>query len=125
MLYTSYFAIDGQNPNAIAISASQPQFYQGPVYNLLAPPMELVLKVKQGKIDHDQYTEQYFATLRQRNVTPEKVLYDIEDQSIMLCYEKFSDFCHRHLVAQWINDHFNETVVVEKSLENHYNLFDY
>lgn len=125
MLYTSYFAIDGNNPNAIAISASQPEFYQGPIYNPLAPPMELVLKVKNGQIDHDQYTEQYFATLRKRNVTPEKVLNDIDDQSILLCYEKATDFCHRHLVAQWINQHYDEMIVVEKSLENYYTLLQF
>lgn len=123
MLYTSYYAIDGKHPDAVAISATQPDFYEGPVYNLLAPTMEMVLASKNGQIDHDEYTKQYFELLHKRNVTPDKVLKDIRQQSIMLCYEKSTDFCHRHLVAQWINQYYNDTIVIEKSLQNYYRSF--
>lgn len=33
---------------------------------------------------------------------PEEIYNDLKDK-ILLCYEKPSDFCHRHLVAKWLN----------------------
>ena len=29
------------------------------------------------------------------------------DTIALVCYEKPSDFCHRHLVAKWINENTN------------------
>ena len=27
------------------------------------------------------------------------------DGDVMLCYEKPSDFCHRHILAAWLTEH--------------------
>ena len=35
------------------------------------------------------------------------------DQIILLCYEKPDDFCHRHLVAQWLTEHGYDTQEIE------------
>ena len=39
----------------------------------------------------------------------ESVYRDLEklsngDDCVLLCYEKSGDFCHRHLVANWLSD---------------------
>jgi hypothetical protein len=31
-----------------------------------------------------------------------EVLRDLGDDAVLLCYEKPGQFCHRHLVAQWL-----------------------
>ena len=55
-------------------------------------------------------------------LTVESVLADIAnlsggelDKVILLCYEKPTDFCHRHLVADWINKHKGANFIVEWS----------
>ncbi len=37
------------------------------------------------------------------------------DKVILLCYEKPAAFCHRHLVADWINKHKGINFIVEYS----------
>lgn len=42
------------------------------------------------------------------NLSPNAVVYELTKMAdghdvVLLCYEKASDFCHRHLVADWFN----------------------
>lgn len=61
------------------------------------------------KEDHDDqyynkcFYEQVLGPLNQLDVVRE--LYDLtKSQRIcLICYEKPGDFCHRHLVATWLN----------------------
>lgn len=55
-------------------------------------------------------------------LTIENVLEDLAnlaggdlDKVILLCYEKPTDFCHRHLVADWINKHKGDNFIAEYS----------
>lgn len=102
-LYTSYYARSGKNPKSISISAKSPFFYKGRAYLNLAPSWELLGDYKDGIIDAYGYTERYGQLLKDRGITPEKVVGDLEDGSIMLCYEGPGKFCHRHIVAVWLN----------------------
>lgn len=99
---TSYYAKNGANPNAFSISAKAPDFYTGKSYKLLAPTWEIITAVKNGKISELQYIEQYMNLLFDRGVTPEQILNDLPENAILLCYEKSGDFCHRRIVAKWI-----------------------
>ncbi|TFH08233.1 MAG: hypothetical protein E4H14_06820 [Candidatus Thorarchaeota archaeon] len=102
-LYTSYYARSGNHPDAIAISAKAPQFYRGKFYSPLAPTWDLLRAYKSGEIDERGYTEWYLRLLiKDRKLTPEKVVDDLKDGSIMLCYEGPGKFCHRHIVAEWL-----------------------
>ena len=41
-------------------------------------------------------------------LSPEQVKADMEsygESVVMLCIEKPNEFCHRHLVAKWLNKH--------------------
>ena len=48
--------------------------------------------------------------------SPEQTLKEIKsmvpaDKDIALCcYEKPTDFCHRHLVAEWLNNNTDENI---------------
>ena len=55
-------------------------------------------------------------------LTVESVLTDLDnlasgglDKVILLCYEKPTDFCHRHLVADWINKYKGDNFIIEWS----------
>jgi len=101
-IYTSNFARKGTDPKALAISAWPPPWYQGKGLNMLAPTRALVLAVIKGEMDLEEYTERYIALLEERIPDPQAVLDDIPDGSFLLCYEKVTDTCHRHILRDWI-----------------------
>lgn len=101
-LYTSYYARSGKNPNAVCISAKAPWFFKGAEYLKLAPSWELLSAYKQGQVDERGYTEWFLRLLKERGLTPQQVVDELPDGAIMLCYEASDKFCHRFIVAEWI-----------------------
>ena len=101
-LFTSNYARAGANPNALAISAKAPPWYQGKTFPLLAPTWDILHAYKRGEIDQDEYIRRYLLLLKKRKLTPDSVVEMLPDGAILLCYEKPSDFCHRRIVADWI-----------------------
>ena len=69
-------------------------------FKLLAPSDELLRYYKETH-DVEFFSQEYFKYLNKAN--PKKV-YDYLNGHILICYEKSSDFCHRHLVRKWFND---------------------
>ena len=102
MVYTSYFAMMKwlNKEKCISISRFTPVKIDIKKFELLAPSEDLLNHYKQYH-DIDYYEQQYFEYLNRAN--PKKV-YDYLDGNILLCYEKSSDFCHRHLLRKWFND---------------------
>lgn len=127
MIYTSYFANLNKLPKniiPIAICGKSPDWYKGIQYKKLAPKYQFFMKWKENH-DNDYYIEnfekQVLNPLSQELVLKE--LFDLlpleiqkklnesdipwyENQEIhicLICYEKIGDFCHRHLVAYWLN----------------------
>ena len=98
---TSYFAKSHRDPNAVAIVAFCPDWYKGKRYPPLAPPWSLVAAYKKTG-DKDAYEEAYLKQVLS-NITPEKVMKDLGNDAILLCYENPVEFCHRHIVADWLN----------------------
>jgi len=68
-------------------------------YKDLQPPKQLVMNYKSGKITSKQYTIKYKDQLNK--LDPFKIFQDLEN-SVLLCWEPKGQFCHRHLVADWI-----------------------
>ena len=112
-MFTSYFA---QVPNIeypVSIARINPEWYDRAVYPKLAPSKELLYDFKYGvhRGDKDFYTDvflKYLDTLDFKEVMSElSAIYgpDVLDRLTLLCYEKPSDFCHRHLVANWLTQH--------------------
>lgn len=109
MIYTSYFAKLRSLPDyivPISICGKAPEWYQGLQYKKLAPFMEW----KRNK-DNNFYIK-YFQEQVLDNLNPIDVALDLskraygnigEKDIALICYEKPSDFCHRHLVADWFN----------------------
>lgn len=135
MLYTSYFAnIKNLPSNCIPISicGKAPDWYKGLQYKKLAPKLKFFKEWKENK-DNDFYVEHFqeevLDTLNQYDV-----IGDLEDliekceeideklkmflhivncpiwcnphiNIVLICYEKPEDFCHRHLVANWLTEY--------------------
>lgn len=112
MIYTTYFAKVKSLPSGvlpIAICAKPPAGYKGLVYRALAPKYDFFKKWQITK-DNEEFIENYVAqVLKQLN--PVKVVTDLYYQVgaapcscdiALVCYEKSTDFCHRHLVAEWL-----------------------
>jgi len=106
-IYTSNYDRCGGNKNAIAISVRVPAenvFNQLPS---LAPTWDLVKDYKTGKINDAEYVVKYLTILKERDLTPAKIYDAIPDGAILLCYEKPGQFCHRRVLAIWLQNHLD------------------
>ena len=101
MIYTSYFArYKGDNGVAICLGAP---WWKGERYPNLAPSSELLNWWKGSKktiVEWNLFTYYYqVQTLSQLDV--HKVAKEL-DGKVLLCFEKPSDYCHRIIVADWL-----------------------
>lgn len=123
MIYTSYFAKLKSLPDnviPISICGKAPDWYKGLQYKKLAPKYDFFMKWKENH-DNDYYVkcfnEQVLDKLNAEQVVKEldnlllnqtvTIDYNGDPKEVpriaLICYEKPSDFCHRHLVADWLN----------------------
>ena len=106
-IYTSYFGNwrrwNGLIP--INIALKPPTKGMKTIYELT--PTKEILSLKDSP---DSYTIKYFNLLD--NLDAETILDEIEQLSnkqdcVLLCYEKPFQFCHRHIVADWLKTNLN------------------
>jgi len=97
MIFTSNFKIAGHLPQAVAISQGIPRGWQGKRYKTLAPPWSLVKLT-----DNTQFIRLYKAQVLDR-LDASQVLNDLGgDNFLLLCWEAPGEFCHRRVVAAWL-----------------------
>jgi len=77
------------------------------IYKPLVPPKQLVHDYKSKKISEKEYTKAYKEQLSK--LDPVTIYYDLED-SIILCWENPGKFCHRLLIAKWLESTTGETI---------------
>lgn len=133
MIFTSYFAKLNKLPKnviPISICGKAPAWYTGVQYKKLAPRYDFFIKWKESH-DDSYYIERFQAEvldmLSITEVLTELQLLipdDIKAQMqspfynnpnwhvALICYEKPSDFCHRHLVASWLRSSGYECVEI-------------
>lgn len=110
MIYTTYFAKLKSLPEnivPISICGKTPTGYKGLQYKVLAPKYDFFMEWKKNH-DNDFYIRRYEDQVLSRLSAKDVVatLYQMSGGSdvALVCYEKPSDFCHRHLVASWLCD---------------------
>jgi len=104
-IFTSYFGnlknIDTTKYNPIAICLKPPYWFEGQNLKAIAPTYHtFILK------DEFEYTLSFKEQLKQLEAKEiYSILQSLSDGKdvVLLCYEKPNDFCHRHLVAEWLN----------------------
>ena len=115
MIYTSYFAKLKSLPDniiPISICGKTPDWYKGLQYKKLAPKYDFFMKWKENR-DNDYYVKCFNEQVLSK-INLLTVLRDLIDlvnsvgglvgkNICLICYEKPSEFCHRHLVADWLN----------------------
>lgn len=109
-IFTSYFdriikdGAEGLVP--VGIAGISPLEFTGLEYKKLAPKRFIYDNyIKSGNAK--QYCEDFYEHVLNK-LNSERVIRDLEDLSegkdiVLLCYEKPNEFCHRHLVADWLN----------------------
>lgn len=108
MIYTSYFAklkYLPANITPISICGKAPDWYKGLQYKKLAPKYDFFMEWKRTH-DNDYYIkcfgEQVLDKLNVTTVVRELSDLAKSEDFALICYEKPGDFCHRHLVADWL-----------------------
>ena len=115
MIYTSYFAkikeLERNNIIPISICGKAPDWYKGLQYKKLAPKYGFFMEWKKNH-DNDYYIKHFRSEVLDQLKATDVILdlsrliysFNIGENNIaLICYEKPSDFCHRHLVAEWLN----------------------
>jgi len=114
IVHTSYYAsklYDFNKMNVIAISQSVPKHLKGKIeiYHQLAPSWGLISAYKNGLITTSRFNELYHTTVLDK-LNPEEVYQALGDNAVLLCWEAPGKFCHRHIVANWLNAHLNVNI---------------
>ena len=116
VIYTTYFANLKKLPKdifPISIAGKAPDWYNGAQYRKLAPKYSFFKEWKESH-NNDYYIkcfkEQVLDKLDIVNVIRD--ILDISSNNgyfsnriALVCYEKPEDFCHRHLVTEWLNNY--------------------
>jgi len=94
-----------QDSNFVSIAGRAPEWYKGREYKTLAPKIWMFKQYKETK-NIKQYIAVFYKEIL-LNLDPQKVLKDLGDDAILLCYETPERFCHRRIVAWWLNKTLN------------------
>lgn len=108
MIYTTYFAKLKSLPKdivPISICGKAPIWYSGIQYKKLAPKYDFFMQWKENH-DNDYYiscfNNQVLSELNPVQVVNDLITMAAGRDIALVCYEKPEDFCHRHLVADWL-----------------------
>lgn len=105
-IYTSYFGnlrkLSSAGIVPVSIARWDPKRFEGISYKTVAPLPEML----RNDITNEQYTLMYQRRILS-NLNPGKIVRDLHIMTggkdcALLCYEKPGDFCHRHLLADWM-----------------------
>lgn len=124
---TSYYAKFSRLPKEeknryilVLISTSLPKWFLDREeyymeYKLLAPSSDNVFKLKNNKMSQEDFINAYIDKLKGLDL--EQILEDLYDyegimdtEIVLLCYEKSTDFCHRHILREYLNENFNTNI---------------
>jgi len=115
MIYTSYFA-NKKIPSSfkkVSIARITPEWADIDFeYKSLAPSSELLMKYKNNKINEKKYEKIYKEQLNK--LDPIKIKNDLEGM-VLLCYEAGDDFCHRHILSEWLKENNIDSTELDTS----------
>lgn len=96
-MQTSYFGNIKKLPKgkAVSIARGNPVWFHGRVYLPLAPTWKMIKQMSES-----DYLKHYHAMLAK--LDPKKVFEELGEDAILLCWEKPGEWCHRRIVAEWL-----------------------
>lgn len=111
-IYTSYFAkqkeLEKLGITCIGICAIPPKWFTGPNMASVAPTKDILFEQKANR-DNERYTRRYreevLCILKEPQLFIDTLKFCSEGKDVaLLCYEKPEDFCHRHILADFLNE---------------------
>lgn len=113
MIYTSYYANHKKYSNfyRISISRKTPENAADICLRFLAPDSSLLYDYKNGSIGEEEYARRYLSSLEElhNNGTLDNFVHYLLNHPmdvVLLCYESPCKFCHRHLLADYLNQQY-------------------
>ena len=109
-IYTSYFAnlknLEKEDILPIGICCYPPKWFNGPNLGAIAPTPDILEKCKSSHAEYEKrYKAEVLSIFKDVSTLINKISYISGGKDVALCcYEKPSDFCHRHLIAKWLTD---------------------
>lgn len=118
MIYTSYYGNRTIPDEAfkVQISSSKPEGYKVDlVWKSVAPDYDtLVSPIKSGRITEKAYTNLYLRQLSKTKAIGNffEILRRAGKRDVfLLCYCRKDAFCHRHILADWLNEKTHREIV--------------
>ena len=120
-IYTSYFgnikALKEHGIIPVSIARWLPKWYNGISLKEVAPTPSML----KDDITRDEYIKRYNELLQKIDVNKflETLKFFTNGQPCaLICYEKPNEFCHRHLLADYLNSKLNLNIEEFKVKEN-------
>lgn len=111
---TGYFAYTKKYKemgyHCISIAQIKPKWFDGDFIYDFAPNCDLLYSYKNGAISEEDFKSKYIIGLW--SIDCNKILNDLAkyDKVILLCYEKPEKFCHRHILAEYLNKNYGTSI---------------
>lgn len=129
MIYTgNYDNCKGSNTISISGDKGKSTNYQGNSFPQLAPKLSFWkewhnnIGILTETENNDFYISQYYKLVLSI-LNPEEVYKALKDK-ILLCYEEPLNFCHRHIVAAWLETELGILVPEVASINNKIELIE-
>lgn len=104
---TGYFAhtkkYESLGYKCINIARIKPKWFIGDSLLELAPSLDLLERYKSGTITEEQYESEYLQHLERIDIHKLFDRFSEDAKLVLLCYEKSSSFCHRHILAKYLS----------------------
>lgn len=101
----------------IAICNSLPAAATGQVIHIpsVAPDWETIKKYRYAQIDQKQFKQEYVKKLEKIDATKPEFFMSLkndEDKLLiaLLCHEPKGKFCHRKILAEWLNEQYHMNI---------------
>ena len=116
MIYTGYYSKIKEYADSgltlLSISRTKPEFAKSCIDSpQLFPSNKILWDHKKGNIDEVEYTGKYLDQLNVLGIDRIiKMIQIFGDNVVLLCWESPEKFCHRHILADYINKNSNINV---------------
>jgi len=98
-MQTSYFA-KYKGENSVSIALGTPKWYMGRRCEKLFPKSWILENYKLTN-DAEAYKKAYYEEVLSK-LNAREIYEELGENAVLLCYEIPEEFCHRHLVAEWL-----------------------
>ena len=109
-IYTSYFAnlknLEKENIFPIGICCYTTKWFNGTNIRAIESISDILEKCKSSHAEYEKrYRAEVLSIFKDINILINRISYISGGKDVALCcYEKPSDFCHRHIVAKWLEE---------------------